>query len=225
MTELALFFSSPEQAMAREYMLDSFDRSPMMRLIEGIFRRQGHFTLVTRSEPPPNADYYTDWSNHSCDDWLISNVLIYLSQPSNTVVLFEEFDALSGGKIEFTYRAGPPYFVYGNRVFWPVTSAEASNYSVAQAMSWSVTFRKLAIFSLLPNEMTFPRNLNTLSEDMLREVGLSITRLVTDVYDGGGFMVWNRVDAHFDEAGNNRTRKGDRSNTVRHAFCARGIVG
>ena len=167
----------------------------MMRLIEGIFHHHGHFTVVAGSEPPPNADYYTDCCRNSCNEWLIKEVLVYLTQPSNPIVLFEEFASSPAGEIEFTYRAGPPYVVYEKRVFWPLTSTEASHHSVEQAMSWSVTFRKLAIFSVLQKETTRPQDLRMLSTQMLHDVGLSITRLVTDVYDGGGFMVWNRGDS------------------------------
>lgn len=193
MIEPQFVVSSPAREKALPYISDCLKGSLLTQQLGTAFPEQGNLTLVTASVPPAGVDYFTDWSKSSSTDWLISEIADYLKLQPKSIVLFEDIVSLPSDTYLSTHEC-PPYWRYQERVFWPVTLTGNTQHAIAQAMAWSAGFRTIAGFSTFPNDRPLPVGAYWLSPVEFQNIASSITRLVTDVFDGGGYLVWHRAE-------------------------------
>jgi hypothetical protein len=191
MMDQRFVFSRPEHKTALRYLSACFHSSMLTQQLGTVFPDQGGIALVTGSEPPDGVDYYSDWSNCSCTDWLIDEVVGYLQQSSGSIVLFE--DTVSSPFDPYlTAKEHPPCWSYHERLFWPVTSVGVTYHNAEQAIAWAAGRRIIGAFSNWPGGFPLPLGSHLLSDSEFRHIGSSINKLVTNVYDDGGYMVWKR---------------------------------
>lgn len=191
MIEPRFVVSSPGREKALPYISDGLKGSLLAQQLGTVFPEQGNLTLVTASVPPAGVDYFTDWSKSSCTDWLIGEIADYLKLRPNSIVLFEDIVSSRTDPYLLTHEH-PPYWCYQERVFWPVTSKGITQHTVEQVMAWSAGTRIIAGFSTLSTDCSLPLGTDVLSRIEFQHIAASLTRLVTDVFDGGGYMIWER---------------------------------
>lgn len=192
MIEPQYIVSSPSRDKALPFISDRLGGlSLLAQHLGSTFPEQGDLTLVTASVPPAGADYFTGWRTSSCSDWLYRDIAHYLTLRPNSIVLFEDFCSSPTDPDMITHEQ-PPYWCYQERVFWPVTSKGIALHTVEQVMAWSAGFIIIAGFSTFPTEYSLPLGNHVLSNMEFQHVTSSLTRLVTNVYDGGGYMAWER---------------------------------
>lgn len=184
--------SSPSREKALPYISDALKGSLLAQHLGTAFPEQGNLTLVTASVPPAGVDYFTDWSKSSCTDWLTGEIADYLKLRPDSVVLFEDIVSSRTDPYLLTHEH-PAYWCYQDRVFWPVTPTGITLHTVEQVMAWSGGTRTIAGFSTFPTDYSLPLGTHVLSRFEFEHIASSITRLVTDVFDGGGYMVWELV--------------------------------
>jgi hypothetical protein len=197
MNEPAVVVSSPEREKALAYLADYLQGSP---LVEGLGTAAlssecGGITLVTASEPPPGQDFSSGWGGKRtpCEQWLVTEIIRYLRDTPKSLVLLEDIVS-SPSDPNLTAREHPPFWCYNNTVYWPISQAGADPHTVEQAMAWAVARRELVAFTKLPIDLPAPSGALSLSGEVFRQIVSSITRLVTDVFDWEGYMVWQRRD-------------------------------
>jgi hypothetical protein len=191
MIEPRFVVSSPSREKALAYIVESLQSSLLAQQLGTVFPEKGALALVTASDPPAGVDYFTDWSKSSCTDWLINEIANYVKFYPNSIVLFEDIVAAPSDPY-LSAHDHPPFWCYQGRVFWPVTPSGNTEHTVEQAIAWCAGFRTIAGFSSLPNGVSLPFRTHLLSQTDFQHIASSITRLVTDVFDGGGYMVWER---------------------------------
>ena len=188
--------SSPSDgASALAYLDESLQGSLLVNQlgIASFHSECGVIDLITDSTPPVGHDFFTGWGGQArpCDDWLIQETLDYLRNDSDAVVLFE--DVVSSPSDPYLCRhPHPVYWQYHNRILWPVVTSSADYHSVEQAMAWSASIRTIVIFSRLPSDFSFPIGSQELPDRVFQHIATSIVRLMTDIFDGEGYMVWCR---------------------------------
>jgi hypothetical protein len=185
--------TSPNRERALAYLVECLSGSPLVRRLGAVFPECGDVTLITASEPPAGQDFFSGWGGASCSDWLIEEVIRYLKRTPNGLVLFEDPVSSPSDPYLATHEH-PPYWCYGDRVYWPVLAAGANYHTAEQAMAWSAGMRVIVAFSRLPREIPLSSGPLVFSDQALQEVASSLTRLVTDVFDWEGYMVWQRRD-------------------------------
>jgi hypothetical protein len=72
-----------------------------------------------------------------------------------------------------------------------VTASGADDQNVEETMAWAAPIRVIAL-TRIPPELTEDLGTIDLSDQQFRQIASSIERLVIDVFDGEGFMVWER---------------------------------
>lgn len=184
--------SSPDHETALHYISECLEGSLLVEQLGAVFPEQGNLTVVTASVPPLGVNYFTDCCKSSCTDWLIGVIADFLKLVRNSVVLFEDIITLPSDKY-LSGRERPPYWCYQGRVFWPITQKGIMQHTVDQAMTWSAGFRTIAGFSTLATDYSLPVGTHVLSHTEFYHIAASITQVVTDVFDGGGYMIWGRA--------------------------------
>lgn len=205
MTGSQVVMSLPARHEAVDYVSEILEYSPLALRAGRGFLEHGSITLVTASNPPSEIDYSSDLCIPSCADWLIDNVVDYLKQSHESVVLFEDIVS-SPSDAYFRAHDHPPYWCYQDRVFWPAKRIEATHHTVGQVMSWSGGFRVIAWFSRFVGDTTALSDSRVLSHTEMQQIASSISRVVTDVFGGGGYLVWDTSTT-----AENRNGKGDRN--------------
>ena len=149
--------------------------------------------LVTSSAPPLNQDFFIAWGGEAgpCEEWLINEVLEFLAYDPRHVVLFDDYCS-SPSDPGLMIREHPPFWSYRERILWPVTCESANNDSVEQAMIWAPGMYSIVNFCRLPTGLPSTMESRSLSDRDFVEIATSLNFLATDVFDGGGFMVWKR---------------------------------
>lgn len=181
--------SSPDREKALTYLLDCLKGSLLMQQLGTVFPEQGNLTLVSSSTPPVGVDYFTDWSKISCRDWLVDTISDYIKLGPNSIVLFE--DLVSSPSDPYLSRnQHPPYWCFQGRIFWPITAESIIQHSVAQVMAWSAGMRTIAGFLTLPDNCSLAIETHLLSPVEFQQIASSVTQMATDVFDGGGYLVW-----------------------------------
>jgi hypothetical protein len=191
MMEPAVVFSTVERDKALAYLVDCLKGSPLVERLGVVFPECGDVTLVTATEPPPGQDFFSGWGSSSCGQWLIEEIVRYQQDTPDSLVLFEDIVSRPSDSYLKNHQH-PPFWCYGERVFWPVLPGEANRHSAQQAMAWSAGMRTIAIFSRLPAGFPLPTGTLVLSGEAVEQIASSLSRLVTDVFDGEGFVDWRR---------------------------------
>jgi hypothetical protein len=195
MNQLTVVISSPEKEKALEYLALNLQGSLLLEALgPSVLKTEcNRIFLVTASDPPPTQDWASGWGAKATlgEDWLIAEVLQYLQSNANGVVLFEDLVSLPGDPGLGSDKC-PPLWVFEKRIFWPVLADGADYATVEKALAWSAAFRKIIGFATLPSRSSPTLETKVLSESVFRPLASSITRLVTDIFDGEGFMVWER---------------------------------
>ncbi len=152
-----------------------------------------YIATVTASEPPHEQRFASSFGGkvEPCKTWLIQEVISYLQNVPNAAVLFEDPVSLPSDTV-LASREHPPFWHHKDRVFWPVLPFQANHYNVEQAMSWAAGMREIAFFCLVPENLLRSLELRLLSDEDITSIASTITRIVTDVFDGEGYIVWNR---------------------------------
>jgi hypothetical protein len=191
MIQPSLTFSSPERAKAVSYLVDYGKGRPLVEALGRVFPETGEVTLVTAGDPP-EEDYFSDLGRPSCTDWLIEEISRYLRETPLGLFLFE--DLVSTPSDPGLARGNPPpYWTYRNRVFWPVTPDRANYETVEQALAWAAP-RAIGAFTILPRSISRSSGPVALSEEEFQTIASSTSRIVVEVFDGGGFMIWSGRD-------------------------------
>jgi len=173
------------------YISDRLKCSLFAEQLGAVLVEHGSLRLVTASEPPAGIDYFTDWSKSSCKDWLVDEIVVHMKLYPNAIVLFEDIVS-SPTDPHLSAQAHPPYWSHQGRMFWPVVPKGITPSNVEKVMAWSAGTGTFSVFSTLPSDFTLTLGTHFLSHNEFQHIASSITRLVTDVFDGGGYLVWER---------------------------------
>lgn len=191
MIESRFVVASPGRKKALLYLAECFEGSLLAQQLGAGFIEQGDLRLVTTSIPPAGVDYDTDWSKSSCTQWLVGEITDYLKLSPKSIVLFE--DSVSSPSDPYLSKhEHPAFWCYQEKVFWPVIP-DRTEQSIGKVMAWSGGTRSIAGFLTLPDNCSLPAGTQLLSHTEFQQMASSITRLVTDVFDGGGYLVWKRT--------------------------------
>lgn len=179
----------PERETALHYFFERMPSGLLGQSPGAICGESGKLTLVTASEPPTGVDYDTDWSTSTCNEWLFAEILDYVATSPASVVIFQDpVTSPSDGFLNSLDR--PPYWTCQETVFWPVTSAILSKYSIEQVMAWSAGMLVVVAFAKMVNDKTSAVADRALSFTDLQQIAASTNRVAVSVFDGGGYLVW-----------------------------------
>jgi hypothetical protein len=125
---------------------------------------------------------------------LIQKAISHLRSAPNAAVLFEDPVSLSSDA-GLARRNPPPLWEFGSRIFWPVLSTQADPGSVERARDWVAGFREIVCFVEVPRGLALRLESRVLSQEEFGFIASSLRSLVTDVFDGEGYMEWLRGPA------------------------------
>jgi hypothetical protein len=150
-------------------------------------------SIVTSSPHPGGARLDSGFGGQAapCTAWLIQEAISYLQRTSDGVVLFEDLNSLPTDPY-LTKRDHPFFWHYGDRLFWPVTALAADSRAVEQAKNWAGAMREVACFSKVPHNLNSVFETRSLTQDEFGFIASSLRAVVTDVFDGEGYIEWNR---------------------------------
>ena len=123
--------------------------------------------------------------------WLIQEAAAYLQETSNGVVLIEDLNSLPSDPY-LTKRDHPPFWCYDDRIFWPILPPEATCHAIEQMMGWATAMREFVCFSRVPYKLNLASETRSLTQDEFIFIASSLKTIVTDVFDGEGYMKWYR---------------------------------
>lgn len=205
-----IMVTAVDSAAAFAYLKESMETSPMARAV-GIERLQGAnslLRLVTFGSPPAGSCLSSEWGGRSgpCEEWLVDEATGYTEASMDAIVLFEDMTS-SPSDPYLVERKHPDFWIYGGKLFWPASARFGGGEHIEAALSWSASRRITAWFTTVLAELLPPHGFPRLSEESFSFLASHVSRLVTTVFDGEGFIVWERgADKRDGEA------KRDRSN-------------
>lgn len=192
MSRATVTIRSPDRAKAVAYLVNHLQGSPLMErlALPTSSLERGNFFLVTTSEPPRELDFLVSWGGNTIPptNWLVQEIILHLSISSNSLVLLEDSNSSPNDPYLRT-QEHPPIWSYQNTIYWPILKAEAPD-KVEQVMAWAAGWRELITFTKRPTCWTAQLESVVLPEKAIQQMASSTTRLVTDVFDGEGFLVW-----------------------------------
>lgn len=191
MSDCEFFRTRPTREHAAIHIVDRFKESLLLQQLGTTFPNQGDLTLVTTSTIPKNLDYFSDYSMPSCTPWLVNEVANYCKQSPNAVVICEDMVSLPSDPYILTHEH-PPFWQYREKLFWPVGSMSVRQFPVEEVIAWS-NAPIVAGFVFLQVDGLLPLNTRLLSLTEFEILCLSMTKLVTQVFDGGGWLVWEKT--------------------------------
>jgi hypothetical protein len=199
----AVTVSTPNAPAALAYLRQRVDDSRLIEQLGAAFLSSqcGTISLVTTSTPPLNR-FDSGFSGESgpCTDWLIQEAISHLQSAPNAVILFEDpissasdpYDVSLASDPFLAGREHPPYWRYMDRLFWPALPGHADYRTVAQQKAWAAGFRQMIHFTKVPPHLESAFEIRLLSQEELAVVASSLQIIVTDVFDGDGYMQWRR---------------------------------
>lgn len=139
---------------------------------------------------PPQQSFEMGWGGKRSDavNWLISTVGDYLINSPHHVVLVE--DAVASPKDYILKNAGVPFWSFQERVLWPITPSMADHQTIQRVFAWAAGGREVIGFGTYPTGNPDSIKDTELTESMVTQLAESLTALVTDIYDGEGYMIW-----------------------------------
>lgn len=184
-----------DREIALEYLENWLDVSPLVQQL-GLHRLSsecGRLELVCGSTPPPNQDYSLGWGQDGTltTSWLNRQILDDLDHSPDSLVLLEDISS-SPSDTFLTTRSHPPYLSFNGRVFWPIFDSISNADTVESAQSWCAAFRKIIIFTEFPIQLSRPLETSMLDEEAFESIASTTTRIVTDIFDGEGYLDWQR---------------------------------
>ena len=184
---------------ASEFLRLRLERSRLVRWM-GLDRLHGecqNISLMTSPvAPPPDQDFNAGWggSRLAPDDWLTDYTVSYVNASTNVLVLFEDLVSTPSDPVLAT-SSHPNYWYFEETLFWPTIAAAADRETVTQMKSWAAAINEIVILAKLPASLNGVATTRELSKVEMSEIAASITHVVTDVYDGEGYMIWERKSA------------------------------
>ena len=123
--------------------------------------------------------------------WLVQEAVRYLQGASDGVVLVEDLNSLPSDPY-LTNRDHPPFWCYGDRIFWPILPPEATCHAVVKMMDWATAMREVVCFSKVPHKLNLAAEMRSLTQGEFAALASSLNSIVTNVFDGEGYMKWDR---------------------------------
>ena len=195
MSKSPIIISQVDSTVALDYLVKHLADS---RLVQRLGRRTltsecESMSIATSSPFPPEAKFDFGFGGEASPSriWLIQEAVSYLQTTPNGVVLFEDLNSLPTDPY-LTKRDHPPFWHYEGRLFWPVIAREANSRAVEQAMNWAAAMREVACFAKIRHDRSPVVETQVLSQDEFGFIASSLISIVTDVFDGEGYMKWNR---------------------------------
>ena len=184
-----------DREKALEYLENWLDVSPLVRQL-GLGRLSsecGRLELVCGSTPPPSQDYSSGWGADGTltTPWLTRQILDCLEHSPDSLVLLEDISS-SPSDTFLTTRTHPPYLSFNGRVFWPIFDSIANADSIEKIRSWCAAFREIVIFTKFPVQLSRPLETSMLFEKAFESIAFTTSRIITDVFDGEGYLDWHR---------------------------------
>ena len=143
---------------------------------------------------PPGQEYRFGWLGHRSDaeEWLFAEICRHLEARAGNLVVIEDPCGHPSDPGLTSGAVSPPWF-YRERVLWPITVEYANVASLGKIFAWGDTWcaRTNRVFPPLGCGASASTD-HVVSDELLRDIGSSMTRLVTDVFDGEGYLVWER---------------------------------
>jgi hypothetical protein len=164
-------------------------------------------TVVTLPGLPPGQPFDSGWTTdpNPCrsglvragsvevEEWFFSRIQDYLHADASNLVLFADIVDRSSDPDASSGAAGPAWWIE-EYAHWPIGPSMADHATIEKWYAWRVSIRDLIAFCRFPTRHVIPFEDTALSNDQADEVASTISSLVIDVYDGEGYMVWNRKD-------------------------------
>jgi hypothetical protein len=189
-----VIFSKPEIAAALAYLVEHIDDSRIVEYLGADFLTSecDVISIITALSPPPQRAFDSGIGGGAgITDWLIQDVISYLQSTPDGIVLFEDFNSSPSGLYLNTHKH-PPFWHYKGRLFWPVLPDRISYEDVEEPKSWAASRRELIFFTTLPRNLLPGYETHELSIEVFGSMASSVKKIVTDIYDGEGFLEWRR---------------------------------
>jgi hypothetical protein len=191
----SIIITTPDLTAALEYLWQHLNDNPLITLLgsEFLVHQCRSVTTVTTMEPRSRVDFSKaiGGTMEPCYKWFDQRALSFLEKTADGVVLFGDFVSSPIDPVLET-RKHPPFWQYENRLFWPVVSMEASQTHVREAQAWAAAMREMACFCRAPDHLRSNFVTRNLTVEEFRTMAFSVTSIVTDVFDGEGYMEWRR---------------------------------
>jgi hypothetical protein len=150
--------------------------------------------IVCAPGKPPHQDYRYGWgaSLSIATDWVIAEIARFLhADKVNTCIIEDPCGEPSDPGL--TSGAAGPVWFYQNHVLWPITRSMAKPPVIRKSLEWGLAGKPHIIgFFQSPGYAQEVSSGPIISNELLIEITDSMRRLVTDVFDGEGYLVWNR---------------------------------
>ena len=190
-----MIITTPDTPTALSYLVKHIDDSRLIEYFGSdiLIEKCDSITVITASPVPQHTEYDSSFGGLAkpCGIWLNQKVISYLRSLPNALVLFEDPISLPSDTYVLT-QDHPPYWHYKERMFWPVLSTRADYQNVEQSRAWVAGFREIALFTEAPPGLTSVADTCALSPEDFGIIASSLRSIVTDIFDGEGFMEWYR---------------------------------
>ena len=195
MNKSSMIISTVDPTIALDYLVEHLADSRFVQYLgrDTLTSECEDISIVTSSPHPRDARFNSGFGGlaEPCRLWLIQEAISYLQTTSESVALFEDLNS-SPSDLYLTKRDHPPFWHHEGRLFWPVLPLKANPRAVEQAKNWAAAMREAVCFSKLPHNMGPAWETRSLTAGEFAFIASSLKCIVTDVFDGEGYMVWNR---------------------------------
>jgi hypothetical protein len=194
-TQSSLAISRVEVVVAASYILEHIGDSQLIQTLGfGLLTSQCRAAhIVAARGPVPGSKWDSGIGGDAgpVREWLIQESISYLARDAERAVLFVDLVS-SPSDPKPAHRDRPPFWHHRGEVFWPVVAASSRHCDVARAMAWNAGFRQMAWFSRIPLPLVPIAETVALSESEFSLMVSSVERIITDVFDGEGYLDWMR---------------------------------
>ncbi len=195
MNKSSIIISEADPAIALDYLVEHVADSRLVQYLgrDAFVSECENISIVTSSPYPREAKLGSSVGGlaEPCRLWLIQEAVAYLQRTSDGVVLVEDLNSLPSDPY-LAKRDHPPFWHYEGRLFWPILPPEANCHAVEQMMGWATAMREVVCFSRVPYMLNLALETRSLAQDEFVFIASSLKSIVTDVFDGEGYLEWVR---------------------------------
>jgi hypothetical protein len=154
----------------------------------------GLLEIVCSPRAPHGQDLRFGFGGRRCDatTWLADEIAAYLRANTLAICMVEDPCARRSDTKLFAQAAGVARF-YRDRVLWMIGHDMADSGVVQNALRWYLSGRpEIVAFAKGLTPLSQSAGHSAISRPELRRIARSIVRVVTDIFDEEGYLVWNR---------------------------------
>lgn len=148
--------------------------------------------VVPESRPVPSEyNQGIGGGANAVHEWLAACIFQYVHSDERCYVLLEDSVSIRGDHALAGNRPSPILY-FENGIIWPVGHSVQSVEQVDTILKWACGYRDVVMFTEASAAIRNYREDVSLTKDDLNAIVSNTNRLITDAFDGDGYVMWKR---------------------------------